>query len=232
MVDVCGDECALMLDSGSSAEAVLRKGVVDSFYTRDLATTYGGMVSARWGGNEIDATGLLSFVAVKSFRHAYVHFVQQREARWDGHLGRGFLARYNSTLRFASNELFLTKSKWHEAEWWPILRGMTIAELNGRRVVFAVNRGSPAFLAGIRPDDQVDVPPDFLESFDLWRTAGPLTFRVRKPNESDFADVQVEAAALAPYSGSGDESTPEAKGQAASGSSDLEKAPIVEASSR
>lgn len=191
MADVCGEECALMLDSGSSEEVSLRKALVDSLCKRDFATIYAEIIAAKWGRNEMNPAGLLSYVAAKGFRHSKVLFAQQREARWDGCLGRGFLARYNSTLRFASDEILLTKSKWHEAKWWPILRGMTIADLNGRRVVFAVNRGSPAFVAGIRPNDEIDVPPNFLESLDLWEALGPLTLEIRKPNEALFTPVRI-----------------------------------------
>jgi predicted aspartyl protease len=195
--DVCGEECACLVDTGNTQEAVLRKDLVDRLLERDLAVINADQTTVMMGRIETNSSGLFAYLAVDGFRHADVLFDQVGGTRWEANVGRCYLARYNATLQFANNTLLLTKSKWHNASWWPILRGMTLADFGDRRVVFAVLNGSPAFRAGIRPDHEIDLPPDYLKSLTLWESRTALPLKTRSSPANEFAEVQVEPDDLA-----------------------------------
>lgn len=152
-----------LVDSGSNAELHLRKDLLDDFCKRGNAIVLSKVTGMTAHGVRESRWGLLAEAGLLDDRPGQVQVWEWHNDRHQGVMGIQFLARYNSTLRFAQNELVLSKSKWHDAQFWPDLRGMIIAEVGGRRIVFSVKPGSTALRAGIRPDDEVDVPADFLK---------------------------------------------------------------------
>ncbi len=189
-VAVSGHELNMLIDSGSDSDLRLPRALVDAISQQGLAQiTSGEALGVGMGGWQASRFGYAAEARWGGFRHDWPDFVDTRDPRERDAVGMRFLARYNSTLTFAKNEIVLEKSKWHDVHWWPILRGVQIGDLGGRAMVFSVTSGSPAFRAGIRPDDEFDNPPDP----SLWQAALPLVQNVRKPGEANFSPVQVEA---------------------------------------
>ncbi|MFO0897959.1 MAG: serine hydrolase [Pirellulales bacterium] len=161
-VGVNGQEVLMMVDSGFDGELSLRADFAGAFCERGEAAILLPVRSATLNGARHSRAGLLAQVSLGDCRPERVRFDELSGDPFDGLIGMGFLGRYNVTFRFAQNELVFSKSKWHDAEWWPELCGMKMADVGGRRLVFSVKPGSAAFRAGVRPDDEVQLPRDFL----------------------------------------------------------------------
>lgn len=189
---VCGMEALMLIDSGSMEELSLRQAMVDRLRASGKAVVVATAGIGKAEGNFAVPFGVLDAVEVSGFHHKHPLFTGRLDERMDGNAGTMFLARYNCTFLFRQNELLLSKSKWGGAVFWPPLRGMTIAEVEGHAVVFRVQPETPAFYAGIRPNDKLDLSTDFSNSRHLWTYGGTLTLRVQKAGSTaSFVGVEV-----------------------------------------
>lgn len=199
VVEVDDRTVLMMVDSGSFGELSLPKDSIDQLHCRGHTIAWAKSKTITVDGDKESSECLLSAAQWHNCRFEQVQVTERRADRLIGTIGRLFLARFNCTLQFAEERLLRSPSKWHEARWWPELRGMTIAEIGGRRIVFAVRSNSEAFRAGIRPDDEVDLPPDFYQSWSLaftrpylepafptikpplnWESSSPMPIRPRQ----------------------------------------------------
>ncbi|MFO0897961.1 MAG: hypothetical protein U0836_11105 [Pirellulales bacterium] len=196
MAQVCGKEEILAIEAGNGMELSLPPAMVEFYGSTGAAEVLSQVgVIKNSGGGPKSRFGSIATAGLNGSRHDRVLFFERSGKQRMGCLGNLFLARYNPTFLFASNEMLLAKSRWHDGHWWPGLRGMTLVELEGRLVVFSVQPGSPAAAAGIGPDDQIDLPTDLGSCLELWRNNLPLNLHVRKPSTEGFTAVRVEFGA-------------------------------------
>lgn len=191
VAEVCGEELALAVESAFRAELSLEKNLIDRLGKRGAAKHGLDTVVDGDNGKAWARYGLLSTAGLKGSRHERVLFHEQSGTRSSGIMGLHFLARYNPTICFASNEMLLSRSKWHDGRWWPTFHGLTLVEVDGRLILFSVRSDSPASRAGLQPSDEVDLPLDFRGCGELWRANTPLTLRVRKQGAEHFSSVRL-----------------------------------------
>lgn len=190
VVNVCGESMGLTIETANPGEI----GLIGNKIDRILELKAGDVLLSRadsLGKNPI-RVGSLARAGVAGMQHEGVFFHELGSARNDGEMGLQFLARYNPTFLFASREIVLSKSRWQNGRPWPLLRGMTVVEIDGHPFVFAVQRDSPAKRAGMEPDDELDLPGDFRKCTELWATDCPLPLRVRREGERDFTSIALE----------------------------------------
>lgn len=197
-VEVGGQNATLAITTGTRSELGLQTTLLERLCERGAATVVGRTDTYQVGGAErANRTAFLSEMGLGQFRHRAVLCSERPTPNdanrrsmspSDGDMGWLFLARYNSALLFPKNELVLSKSKWHDAVYFPAFRGLRIAKVGDRFVVFSVQANSPASKAGIQPNDEVEVLGDSWP----FGGAGPFVLKTRRTPADTFREIRLD----------------------------------------
>jgi hypothetical protein len=141
-----------LLDTGHNATGSLTQPFLDELAALSRFEWMGEALAVSFGGGTMRRShGRLGSFSVGPFHHQDLVFGAGR----DNTLGLSYLSRYRVTFDFVSGKMYLKKGRRFSVQDYADMSGLYLLQRSGRVEVVLVDPGSPADVAGIRPNDVI-----------------------------------------------------------------------------
>jgi hypothetical protein len=140
-----------LIDLGVNTTGTLTGDLFNRLVDRKLLKITGDRIIAAAGGNVRQFTGRLDELRIGEFRHRNLIFGQGNSNK----LGLVYLSRYRVTFDFRNATVYLKKADGYSRSDHEDMSGLRLMRVEGETIVYSVDEGSPAYLAGIRDRDTI-----------------------------------------------------------------------------
>ena len=149
------DSISLMLDTGDSSSTSLNKSDWDLVFRTD--TNFCNVTLATIG-NQVRQSKVGRVKQMSFGAHTYANMltvlIQNHSSI--SHLGLSFFKRHSVIIDFPKQKLYLNPASRFDNEDISDMSGLHLLRKNGQTFVHSVDTGSPADIAGIKPNDLLE----------------------------------------------------------------------------
>ncbi|QDU05489.1 Retroviral aspartyl protease [Gimesia chilikensis] len=139
---------SFIIDTGANASC-LNKKIFDSLDKEGNLTFSASKRSFTLGGEIQSNSGYVKQLSVGPFVHQSVHLDRGSDSRF----GLRYLSRYKVLIDFPKGDVYLQKSTKYSLPDSTATSGMSLIQIKGAKVVYAVKPKSPAGSSGVKPGD-------------------------------------------------------------------------------
>ncbi len=142
------------VDTGASSgggSGLIKAGTFDVLLKQGKVKPIDTALAHSLSGTGVRRRGKLETITLAGHRHADLMFAASQRNL----LGLNYWSRYVATFDFAGGAIYLKKGAGFDRQDTHDLSGLTFVRTEGRTVVVSVEEGSPAGLAGIKPQDVI-----------------------------------------------------------------------------